>query len=195
MKNRELIMAVFEEMMKNNYLENISIGEIMTRCNLPRTTFYRYFKDKYDLMTYIYLHEIEKRIEISMDKNWKNSVRICYEYIYEKRKFFIRILKYEGQNNFLQFLYKYSYQCLASSICAADNIKTLDQRLDYSLKMYCISTAHLVSWWLENGVKISVDELYEIAIDNIPIYLKNHLEDMELVLNYSKNEKGIAKVQ
>lgn len=186
MKNRERIMAVFEELMRNNYLEDISVSDIMTKCNLPRTTFYRYFKDKYDLTTYVYLHEIKKRIQFSTDKQWNNSIRICYEYIYEKRDFFLRVIKFEGQNNFLQFLYNYSYKCIVGSICSANNMEVLNYHLEYSVKMYCISTTHLVSCWLTNGAKISVDELYEIALENIPIYLKDYLEQMELILHSSQ---------
>lgn len=182
MTHRERIMAVFEEMMKNNDLEQVSVSEIMARCDLPRTTFYRYFKDKYDLMTYVYLHEIERRILSLPDRQWNHSIRICYDYIYEKRDFFLRIIKFEGQNNFLHFLYNYSYNCIAGSIMASKTIEELDRHLDYSVRMYCISTTHLVSSWLIEGTKISVDELYEIAMENIPIYLKDYLEHMELIL-------------
>ena len=186
-RNKDRIAAVFEEMIGSTYLDDIAVSDIMERCHMPRTAFYRYFKDKYDLITFVYLNAIEKRLEITSDKNWRNSILICYQYIYEKRNFFRRIIKYKGQNNFLHFLYDYSYKCIAGSLCAANQMESLDYRLECSVRMYCSACSYLVDWWLTNGLKISPAELYEIALENIPVYLKDYLEHLNLV-PYSQEE-------
>jgi len=181
-RNKERIVAVFEEMIVSTYLDDIAVSDIMERCHLPRTVFYRYFKDKYDLMTFVYLNAIEKRLTAASDKSWRNCVLICYQYIYEKKDFFRRIIKYKGQNNFLHFLNDYSYKCFAGSLCAANQMEALDDRLECSVKMYCVACSYLVDWWLTNGLKISPNELYEIALANIPVCLKDYLEHLDIVL-------------
>lgn len=187
MNNKERIVVAFEEMMDNMYLDDISVSDIMDRCHLPRTAFYRCFKDKYDLMAYTYLHVIENRLLVSSDKDWHNSILICYQYIYEKGNFFRHAIKYKGQNNFLNFLYDYSYKCIAGSLRMANQIDTFDYRLECSVRMYCSACNHLVEWWITNGFKVSPAELYEIALENVPVYLREYLKHMELVLYSQEN--------
>lgn len=175
-------MAAFEALMGSAYLEDIMVSDIMARCGLPRTVFYRHFRDKYDLMTHVYVDAIKNRVEISADKSWKNSILICYQYIYEKKNFFRHIVSYTGQNNFYDFLHAYTYNCNVQTIRAARRIEALDERLECSAHMYSSACGYLVKWWIDGGFRLTPQELCEIAFANLPVYLKDYLQSANLVL-------------
>lgn len=66
--------------MRTKELEDITVNDITNHCGASRSVFYRHFRDKYDLATWVYERFI--------------------------REFFSKISKYKGQNSFSEFFIK-----------------------------------------------------------------------------------------
>ena len=60
-------------------LEGITVQQLCDACNYPRSTFYNYFEDIFDLMDYCWL-VIMQDIHISEGKNTQEIFTILYEY-------------------------------------------------------------------------------------------------------------------
>ena len=182
MDNKEKILGVFEQMMNTSSIERISVKTIMEKAGLPRTEFYRYFKDKYDLMNYVYSNSIEKIIRSNHQITQKDITLACYRYMYQKKEFFSQIVRYKRQNSFLQFLYDYSYRISVDSIKAAFNVEKIDMELECSLKLFCAGSTYLVEWWLENGLIYTPELMADIVNKNIPLPLKKYLDEVKIIL-------------
>lgn len=178
MSNKDLIAAAFEKMMATMFIDDISVKDIMNECNLPRTVFYRYFHDKYDLMAYVYFNAIEKQLNNKTDYSYTDVVKVCYSYMYEKKSFFNKVVKYKNQNSFLQFLYEYSYKTTYDAICKSFHFRQLDNKSDCSLRLYCHGCTSLAEWWLETGLKMPVEQICEVIVDSVPICLKEYFDNM-----------------
>ena len=83
----------------------ISVSHICEECGMNRKSFYYHFKDKYDLVNWIFDTEITK---IFSEEEWKNAgftwdilEKIC-EYFYKHRTFYSKVLQVEGQNSFTE---------------------------------------------------------------------------------------------
>lgn len=87
--------------MQEKPLDKISIGEICSRCDLNRKSFYYHFKDKYELVNWIYDTEINRQIqsEVKTRKSGELAQKIC-TYIYENRKFYLNALQVSGPHSF-----------------------------------------------------------------------------------------------
>lgn len=89
--------------------EKISVSDICERCRMNRKSFYYHFRDKYDLVNWIFDTEFielnqENVMQIttdscSFDERWETIAIVC-NYFYENRAFYRRILKVDGQNCF-----------------------------------------------------------------------------------------------
>lgn len=55
-RTKKLITDAFLDLLKENDFKHISVTDIVTRADYNRTTFYRHFKDKHDLVDQIILH-------------------------------------------------------------------------------------------------------------------------------------------
>ena len=80
----------------------ISVSHICEECGMNRKSFYYHFKDKYDLVNWIFDTEIT---EIFSEEEWKNAGftwdilgKIC-TYFYTQRTFYSKVLQIEGQNS------------------------------------------------------------------------------------------------
>lgn len=78
-------------------LEEISVQKICDICNYPRSTFYNYFDDIYDLMDYCWIAimkdmDIEKYMNVHGEQDTEQIFCILYEYLDQYRKQIYRIL-------------------------------------------------------------------------------------------------------
>ena len=99
-----------KELLEEQSFEKISVSAICERCHMNRKSFYYHFKDKYDLVNWIFDTEfvelnrnsaLETRLlSPNFDDRWQNIEIIC-DYFYENRSFYRRVLKVDGQNSFV----------------------------------------------------------------------------------------------
>lgn len=85
-----------KELLNDEPFEKISVGEICDRCFMNRKSFYYHFKDKYDLMNWIFDTEF---LLTPSEHDDKKFAELCH-YLYENRDFYRRAFRIEGQNSF-----------------------------------------------------------------------------------------------
>jgi len=98
-----------KELLEEQSFEKISVSDICERCHMNRKSFYYHFKDKYDLVNWIFdtefvevnqAHSLDvTNLSYHFDDRWKNIEIMC-DYFYENRTFYRRVLKVDGQNSF-----------------------------------------------------------------------------------------------
>ena len=97
----ERTLADFSErmivMLADMSLEEISVQKICDICNYPRSTFYNYFDDIYDLMDYCWITimkdmDIEKYLNVQEEQNTEQIFSFLYEYLDRYRPQIYRIL-------------------------------------------------------------------------------------------------------
>ena len=94
-----------KELMEVQPIEKISVGSICSQCGLNRKSFYYHFKDKYELINWIYYTEfVEKAIEKQFDTSWNLFEEMC-SYFYENRDFYNKTFRVEGQNSFSEYFF------------------------------------------------------------------------------------------
>ena len=60
---KKFIIDSFKELASKKNVSDIKVKEITDKCGLKRQTLYNHFKDKYDLIKWIYLNEVILKIE------------------------------------------------------------------------------------------------------------------------------------
>lgn len=98
-----------KELLEEQPFEKISVSDICERCHMNRKSFYYHFRDKYDLVNWIFDTEFIEVNQINamdlqelsrnFDDRWKNIEVIC-SYFYSNRSFYRRVLYLDGQNSF-----------------------------------------------------------------------------------------------
>ena len=103
-----MVAQTVKQLLHEKEFENISVGDIATRCHISRNTFYYHFKDKYDVISWIFYSEITPIIgtEQSVD-NWANSLLALCRYMQDNKDFYIKVLHIQGQNSFSECLMEF----------------------------------------------------------------------------------------
>lgn len=100
---KKALAASLKELMKDTPFAKISVGDICERCEMNRKSFYYHFKDKFDLVNWIYYNEFARTaLQNDYASSWDFIRDIC-DYFYEQRDFYRKVLKISGQNSFSEY--------------------------------------------------------------------------------------------
>lgn len=103
-QTKKALAASMKKLMRQKPFEKISVSDICSDCGINRKSFYYHFRDKYDLVNWIFYVGFIGEMDItSYDSGWDWLEDIC-DYFYRERVFYRAALKIEGQNSFRDYL-------------------------------------------------------------------------------------------
>ena len=101
MKRSELtkiqLAGALKDLTNTMPFRKISVSHIADHADMSRKSFYYHFKDKYDLVSFIFDSEFA---EYQLHNNRGSWLAQMCHYLYEQREFYRVVLRYEGQNCF-----------------------------------------------------------------------------------------------
>lgn len=87
-------------LMEETPFEKINVTQICQQCGMNRKSFYYHFKDKYDLVNWIYDTEFfAVASQQTFEDSWDFILELL-QYLYENQKFYRKALRMTGQNSF-----------------------------------------------------------------------------------------------
>lgn len=113
---RRALSAALKELMQEKPFEKISVADICQKCEMNRQSFYYHFKDKYDLVNWIFDNEfiaVARKSEFS--DQWDFLEALC-TYFFTNRDFYRRVLTVKGQNSFSEHFREFLQPMLAHGI-------------------------------------------------------------------------------
>ncbi len=87
-------------LLKEHSFEKISVTDICEGCEMNRKSFYYHFKDKFDLLSWIFISEFIKPAREHEPSSAWGYIRAMCDYLYENRWLYKKVFKVEGQNSF-----------------------------------------------------------------------------------------------
>ncbi|MGI6282824.1 dihydroxyacetone kinase transcriptional activator DhaS [Caproicibacterium lactatifermentans] len=100
---KKALADAMKSLMAEEPFSKISISDICARCSMNRQSFYYHFRDKYDLVNWIFYTElIEHLYEHEPTSGWDLLLDVC-TYFYANRPFYVNALQVTGQNSFTDY--------------------------------------------------------------------------------------------
>lgn len=99
---KRALAAALKELMEELPFEKINVAHICEHCDMNRKSFYYHFKDKYDLVNWIFDTEFLP-LALSGDSRYDDRqafIMSACEYFYANRSFYRKALQIKGQNSF-----------------------------------------------------------------------------------------------
>ncbi|MDF3001114.1 MAG: Transcriptional regulator, TetRNA family [Bacillota bacterium] len=150
-----------QELMKIKSLSQITVQDICDTCDLSRKAFYYHFKDKYDLVNWIY--QLEFFAQFSLDaesENYWERMQKALNYFYENKQFYKNALELTGQNSF----YEYFVETIAPimenhfSQIFSDN-QSDDEEQQFCITFFSTAIRNVLVDWLQKGAIIPPEKL------------------------------------
>lgn len=170
---KKALAQALKELMGEMPFDKIKISDICEKCGMNRKSFYYHFKDKYDLVNWIF--DVEFFQEVSKPEYLLDelTLRKMSEYFYENRDFYRRALRIEGQNSFREH-FRDILETLIEMFIKGTVLTARDS--DFYVKFYTDGIVGSVMRWLKDKDCMPPDEFNELLETSINITENSILE-------------------
>ena len=156
---KHALSAAMKELMNERPMEKIKIGDIVERCGMNRQSFYYHFKDKYDLVNWIFYTEFLTGIQNAYEKSgWELFEKICV-YFYDNRVFYSNALQVSGQNSFPEYFDEVMHPLL---LAQCRGFLENDKDREFYATFLADAIRVSITRWLLEGAKIPAEDFIKL---------------------------------
>lgn len=171
-QTRRAIIQAFDALIAATPFEDISMDDITQAAGVSRATFYRYFKDKYDVMNSNYADLLDRMIRLDEC----TSYRDLYLHLYNAGRMELAEIKgafrTSGVNSFEYYIYQYSKQIVEDITKANRNGEGLTEQEDLQLDVFCYGISYMYKNWVLGRYPLSADQAADALFQMMPESLK-----------------------
>lgn len=175
---KELLYQSFIKLTTEKPIEQITIQNILDDCNIARSTFYRYFRDKYELMSSYCFDKIASfkaahtNLNASLYEIQCQVLCDTVRFVSDNQEYFSSIAQYSGQNclqeAFIQHGKKYYRDLLNES---------LTNELCFAIDYHVYGESLIFLDWIRGNLNIDSDTLCELILGMMPATLSSALKE------------------
>ena len=152
-----------QEIMKHKPISKIRVTEICRAAEIERPTFYYHFKDKYDLVAWMFYTEAYGTDIISVASAAAGMNKMKQQILFYKRAY-----EDASQNALWRYMLEYfakRYTELAKEKLGTD---ILDPQLAYSIRFYCMGAVGMTQEWVLNDNITSAETVVQMMFNSMP---------------------------
>lgn len=164
---KSILAKSLEELLKTKEFESITVNDIVKHCGAGRSTFYKHFKDKYELSMYTFVKYNEQFLSRTVQQNEPVNYytdEMC-EFLYQNRDYYRKLLRYSNQNSFLESFIELFIRNTTSYVKAMGKTDVLNNELTFSIYFLAAAHAYILKDWLAGGCR------------QTPGYIAKHISD------------------
>ncbi len=175
----QALATAMKKLLSQMPLSKISVKDLTDECHINRKTYYYHFKDKYDLIHWIFLDEFYRRLDYDEIHTIWDFLEPLSIYFYENKTYYKSVFEYKGQNNFTSFFREIIEPLLKEhfeNIFAKNEFYGL--YADYATAGFVL----VFERWLRDYDYIEPEAFLRI-MKNAVVALANHVLDEEQILD------------
>lgn len=161
---KELLASCFKELLTRQPFHKISVKMITDRAGMSRSSFYKFFADKYELLIFIADYQVIRKVEILLEAGMFDAgVELLFRSIVGDADFFRQAFAVEGQNSFEKGFGELLERCIRRQLAAAQIALPLPSllTLDNLARYYALALCQAIRAWLNSERRENVEELLE----------------------------------
>ena len=174
-KTKEVILDAFNNLIEKKDFDKITVQMILDEAGVGRATFYRYFKDKYDVMNYNYMKFLEEYLRSGKINTFEDFFYIMTSTGTEFFRNKIKIFDSTGANSFHNFLYEASFNAIKLIYLMKGKTEfTKVEEIQY--KFLCHGIPSLYEEWIRGEYPdLTAKEAAKAIYDILPEPIKGNL--------------------
>lgn len=155
---KNALAVSMKKLMEKKPFSKISVGDICEDCGMNRKSFYYHFRDKYDLVNWIFYADFIERMDWSSCRNEWDMLEALCSHFYRERLFYQNALQVEGQNSFREYFCGMLRPVL---MLLTQNLVEEGRKKEFYIAFLCEGVLGELVYWLREGSKITPEEFVE----------------------------------
>lgn len=176
MDTKDKFAESLEKILVQKNLDEIQVSEIVSGTSLSRKTFYRHFRDKYDLSSWYFSQFFEDSFgRITDNLEWDEGL-LRYLDIYQGK---YNILKNAYASRDVNGLRDYDIQVTRKTYekyLTTRGIDVTSEKMQFAIDIASRGGTDMVIEWLLNGMKMDKKRLVDLLKETLPKEILKHIE-------------------
>lgn len=169
---KDHILKSFNQLLREHQFEEITVKMIIDESGVSKSTFYRCYLDKYDVMNYNYKKRLDSWVHSQNCKSWRELYQRIFRATAYDRKREKNAFSYVGPNSYSAFLYDYSY-AMIEQITTISRGKPLTKEEHLQLSLFCYGGIALDVDWINHKINCTTEEISEQVYLAMPATLRD----------------------
>ncbi len=187
MNAKFLLGETIENLLYKTSIDKITLKIILNKSGVSKQTFYRYFKDKYDLANWQFLRLFSKALSsITPQMTFTESVVCIYSGFRKKKKYLKNMYSSDDYNNLSGFinimLKKYFYEVLKQN-----GFNEKDEEIIFLVDTWIYVISENTKRWIMNDCKQRKETVIKSFVTTMPDCIKICFERSNFFM--TKSEK------
>ncbi len=144
---KRALAAAMKQLMVRTPFSKISVGDICEQCEMSRKSFYYHFKDKYDLVNWIFYTEVVVPLSEQKHSGILDVLQEICQHLYDERDFYRRAFQISGQNSFPEYFREMMEPLL---IKTAEVLFADSEDREFYLVFFAGSFITAIERWIQN---------------------------------------------
>lgn len=154
-------------LMKFKPIDKIRITEICKAAEIERSTFYYHFRDKYDLVAWMFYNAAGNTDVIDLKESAENIRQMKNEMLFFKRAY-----EDTSQNALWQYIYEYFVQEYTKAAKEKLHTDVLDTQLLFSIRLYCYGGVGMAKEWILEDNVTSAETVIGMMFESMPVAMR-----------------------
>ena len=168
LKMKLQILHALENLLEVKEYSRIEVNDICNEAHISKPTFYRYFKNKDSIFTWMTKVSIKCGIEeIGRKYTWYEGYLVSLMLTYRHRVFYIEKRHSEAMDSISDFVWHYQCEALRETLNMYEDIK-VDEKLLYQVEAAARTQLFMARKWCEDGMKVPPEVMAEYIASSTP---------------------------
>ena len=168
------ILNAFNKLITEHNFQKISVDTIVSEAAVSRSTFYRYFKDKYEVMNDNFKNLLDYYVAPERSRNYRDLCYHLFEYGQKHLNVFRRALESTGFNSFSNFIYEYSYQTALAITRSNRNGAGFSPAEELQVDVFCNGICAVYRNMASRRYNVTPAEAADALYEMMPASLKHY---------------------
>lgn len=180
-KMKYKLANAMKDLLVHTPVDKITVKQIVDQCDVTRPTFYRHFKDKYDLINWYFDKLVLQSFEqIGMGHTVGESLTQKFEFIVNEKVFFTEAFRSDDRNSLKEHDFELILQ-FYQDLIGRKTSRPLGEDLQFLLEMYCRGSIYMTVKWVLTGMKDSPAKMSKKLVEAMPPRLAAVFDELKLL--------------
>lgn len=155
----KMLADALKTLMVDVPLQRITVGDICGKCGMNRKSFYYHFRDKFDLVGWIFRSEFYEGYLFAHGAESEDTLLQLCRFLAQEKQFYRAALKVDGQNSFREELGE-ALRPIVQERMASPGMN--GEEMSFYLRMVVGLYQEEIARWVLGGCAISADHFVQL---------------------------------
>lgn len=139
-------------------LSAVRVQELCRICGAERPTFYYHFRDKYDLVSWIYEQDLQKSIRLSGERYGRAQLEQLLLILQADQNFYRKAFHDSGQNALLSYILQSNIRMAREVLQDSHALDNLTRQDEFQIRVYTYAWCGCLQDWASGRYEFSAAE-------------------------------------